>query len=53
MALIKCENCNPYPYQDKKYGEKIRVANKRQKDGKFLGYRCTVCGTTHQKALSE
>ena len=53
MALIKCEGCQPHAYQDKTYGDKVRVANRRQKDGKFLGYRCTICCATHQKALSE
>ncbi len=28
-----------HPYQDKKYGKKIRIHNKTTK-----GWRCTVCG---------
>lgn len=53
MALVRCEGCTPHPYQDKKYGEKIRVANERVKEGKPLGYRCTVCLKTHDKALVD
>jgi hypothetical protein len=32
-----------HAYQDEKYGKRKRVYNRRIKDGKNVGSRCTVC----------
>lgn len=46
--LLKCSCKNGY--QDKKYGEGIRVHNYAEKGNKTgPGYRCTVCGTVKTK----
>ena len=39
--VLKCF-CS-HEYQDKIYGKNKRVFNKCFKDGKFTGYKCTVC----------
>lgn len=44
--ILKC-NCNN-EFQDKTYGEGMRVHNKMAKAGRVLGYRCTVCGKEKQ-----
>lgn len=44
--IIRC-TCY-HPFQDEKYGKGLRVHNRRKKDGKEGGWRCTVCGTTRQ-----
>lgn len=46
MAKVKC-SCK-HPFQDKRYGEGIRIANKATKSGHLC---CTVCGKTHTKSL--
>lgn len=33
-------NCQAHPYQDKTYGDGVRVMNERKPGD----YRCTVCG---------
>lgn len=38
--------CKSHKYQDTKYGSGIRVMTEAMKEGKVLGYRCTVCGPT-------
>lgn len=44
--LLNCK-CK-YPYQDKKYGQNVRVMNQTTtKSPSTQGYRCTVCGTEH------
>jgi hypothetical protein len=35
--------CKPHKYQDTNYGNGVRVMNPASKEGKILGYRCTVC----------
>ena len=42
VMLIKCTCKNDY--QDKKYGEQVRVMNKTEKkSGDKVVFRCTVC----------
>jgi len=41
----KCDNYKCIsPYQDKRYGKKIRVHNKMDSGRQGEGWRCTVCG---------
>jgi len=47
VATVKCK-CT-HEFQDKKYGEGNRIANRTQKgDGTSTDARCTVCGTLHR-----
>lgn len=42
-----CKDCKEHPYQDAKYGFKMRIMNptgKMEKSGKA---RCTVCGAVN------
>lgn len=39
-------NSKAAQYQDKKYGEFMRVHNKEGKKGSHPTYSCTVCGHT-------
>ncbi len=44
--LRLCPTCYPHPYQDSKYGPKMRVKNhcvNHTSEAKDDGYRCTVC----------
>ena len=41
MKIAKC-NCE-HEYQDKQYGSKMRVHNKKQKADTYV---CSVCGAT-------
>lgn len=50
--IIYCPDCDPHPYQDPKYGFKMRLCNPTGKMEKSGGYRCTVCGKIHSKASS-
>jgi len=46
--ISKCEKCKNHPFQDQKYGEKMRVFNVGgNKDA--VKYYCTVCGKTKEK----
>ena len=38
-VIIMPHNCKPHPFQDQRYGDGRRVANKSDD-----GARCTVCG---------
>lgn len=42
MVISRCDKCKPHPYQDKEYGDKMRVMNPCGKLKESL--RCTVCG---------
>lgn len=44
--IKKCEKCQPHEYQDKQYGDKMRVHNRCGKEKGKMGWRCTVCGNT-------
>lgn len=49
--IIYCPDCDPHPYQDPKYGFKMRLCNptgKMEKSGKM---RCTVCHRIHDSKL--
>lgn len=47
VAIVKCECKNDF--QDKRYGNQMRVANKTQKgDGTKTDARCTVCSKIHR-----
>ncbi len=48
--ILKCETCPPHPFQDEKYGEKMRVHNpgkSKQKDR--TRWICTVCRSEKEK----
>jgi len=52
VAIVKCKCENKF--QDKRYGEQMRVANRTQKgDGVSTVARCTVCGATHRVPNGE
>lgn len=38
-----------HEYQDEKYGVGKRVHNRCRKGGKFVGWRCTVCGDVKER----
>lgn len=42
--IAKCNNCKPHEFQDKQYGNKMRVMNNSLLN-KLPAYTCTVCGT--------
>lgn len=45
--IMKCEKCKPHPFQDRTYGEKMRVHNPNFGESKTKlgdGWGCTVCG---------
>lgn len=41
MAIKLCPNCKPHEYQDKRYGQNMRVYNESVTGKKK---NCTVCG---------
>lgn len=48
MPVKKCQSCKPHPYQDKVYGDKMRVYTTT--NGKEASKsRCTVCGKEQGK----
>jgi hypothetical protein len=38
-----CPSCKPHEYQDKRFGQNMRIANETQHKSPSK-YRCTVCG---------
>jgi hypothetical protein len=40
--VIECKSCKPHAYQDKQYGNKMRVHNSFSEKNE-VKYRCTVC----------
>ena len=44
--IKKCPMCRPHEYQDKKYGDRMRVQNATKDDTTI---RCSVCGSTNKK----
>ena len=46
--IMKC-NCTS-EYQDKYYGNGNRIFNTMIKEGRILGYRCTVCGRENKSS---
>jgi ribosomal protein L37AE/L43A len=42
--ILKCNECKPHPYQDQKYGEKMRVHNPKVSKNGIQQATCTVCG---------
>jgi len=54
--ILKCEctadrygNSSAAKYQDKKYGDQMRVHNSGQKTGDNITYTCTVCSKSRGK----
>lgn len=46
-ALVRCKCSNEF--QDKTYGQSVRVANATAKQDKdYVDVRCTVCGQVHR-----
>ena len=44
--VLRCPSCRPHSYQDKRYGDHMRVHNpKAPKINHPQEYRCTVCET--------
>lgn len=49
MAESKIKRCDcKHEFQDKKYGNGMRVMNPTGKGDKSGDYRCTVCGKIHR-----
>ena len=51
---IRCQNSKCVSeWQDKKYGQGMRVCNLKQKDQKLGQFVCTVCETINHQALKD
>ena len=50
MAIVKVNDSPAHEYQDRKYGHKMRVCNKTQKDGQ---YRDTVTGNLVNHSVAK
>lgn len=51
--IQKCEPCRPHAYQDRAYGERMRVKNlvPAKSKGSAPEWRCTVCGEPKRSKL--
>ncbi len=47
VRVMRCPKCRPHAYQDKHYGEGMRLHNKMK--GEPPKFRCTVCSNTQEK----
>lgn len=42
--IARHSSCKPHPFQDKRYGDKMRVVNKKRSYDETRKVNCTVCG---------
>jgi ribosomal protein L37AE/L43A len=53
-SIITCPKCPPHPFQDGRYGQNRRVANRvKQTTEQTRHWRCTACGTAVDTGSAE